>query len=669
MVAPAAELASGSGRTGRVLQRLPYYWAVLAVLVGLGIGVLHPGQKVLTFAALESTLLDLRHRIRGIELPTAPIAIVAIDDKTLSELDRFPLPRKFIAEALEKTLAADASVIAVDLLLLEAEAPSNGITLSPGDSSLFSILDDTDKVVLAATGTSRGGLSEEIASGEALAGEVAELAPALLKNAIPVEQRGEPASRPHNFDHVSAPIDAFANVAGIAHVNLPLGSGRSFQKVPLAIGIGDGQYLPAISLEVARRHEKLARGDVRVVLGEGVSYGSKWWPTEADGSIALSFYGPRGTIPTYPLIDIIQGRKDPKLLSGKIVFIGYTAFAIGDLFASPFSDDMPGVEAHATATANLLGDSYLRRDNVAFALDLIACAVFGVLAFFAANFVSLPISAGATAIVWALAAALVQTAFARQNLWMDAVSVLATLTVIGLLTFAARIVLQRRLAGQLQKQRDNLAAYQSPLIADWLASEERPSFNERLQEAAILFVDVIGFTRRSKALGPVQTAAFLSELHRLFERAALDNGGFIEQFAGDGAMMIFGLPTPRPGDAAAALACAKDMLNEAEAWSDKLLAQGQDPVRLRIGLHAGPVMAARLGGERHHHVTVTGDTVNVASRFMEIVRQQNATVVASQTFVDRVAEYGRGELLSGYRRLPAQVLRGRPTPIDVLIWP
>src|SRR5260370_39552705 len=74
------------------------------------------------------------------------------------------------------------------------------------------------------------------------------------------------------------------------------------------------------------------------------------------------------------------------------------------------------------------------------------------------------------------------------------------------------------------------------------------------QQAAIVFVDLSGFTGLTEALGPAWTRDILVELHGLIERAATDHHGFVVSYMGDGAMIVFGLPAPQPGDAASSVA-------------------------------------------------------------------------------------------------------------------
>jgi adenylate cyclase len=85
----------------------------------------------------------------------------------------------------------------------------------------------------------------------------------------------------------------------------------------------------------------------------------------------------------------------------------------------------------------------------------------------------------------------------------------------------------------------------------------------------------------------------------------------------------------------------------------------------RIGAHAGLAIVSRLGPVHHQHVTATGDTVNVASRLMEVAKQQGAAVVVS----DALWAAAGSEPFAAFpdaRALEVDI-RGRAKPLRVRI--
>jgi adenylate cyclase len=61
-----------------------------------------------------------------------------------------------------------------------------------------------------------------------------------------------------------------------------------------------------------------------------------------------------------------------------------------------------------------------------------------------------------------------------------------------------------------------------------------------------------------------------------------------------------------------------------------LPAAARDRLDFRIGLHFGPAVLSRLGSPTHQQITATGDTVNVASRLLEVAKQQHCRVVVAE---------------------------------------
>src|SRR5690606_5837174 len=100
---------------------------------------------------------------------------------------------------------------------------------------------------------------------------------------------------------------------------------------------------------------------------------------------------------------------------------------------------------------------------------------------------------------------------------------------------------------------------------------ENEVLDGREQPAAILFIDIAGFTGRSARIGPGETARFLRQFHARVEETVLRHGGVLEQFTGDGAMVMFGVPRPGPEDPVAALGCGRDLVTAIRAWSTELV--------------------------------------------------------------------------------------------------
>ena len=70
----------------------------------------------------------------------------------------------------------------------------------------------------------------------------------------------------------------------------------------------------------------------------------------------------------------------------------------------------------------------------------------------------------------------------------------------------------------------------------------------------------------------------------------------------------------------------------------------------KIGAHFGPIVASRLGGGSHQHITATGDSVNVASRLMEVAAKQGAVLAVSDDLLRQAGrEFGVARIRNSHR--------------------
>jgi adenylate cyclase len=95
-------------------------------------------------------------------------------------------------------------------------------------------------------------------------------------------------------------------------------------------------------------------------------------------------------------------------------------------------------------------------------------------------------------------------------------------------------------------------------------------------------------------------------------------------------MAVFGLPKPRADDAARALAAVEALRESMTAWLSELPPTAQHRLDFRIGLHFGPAILSRLGSPTQQQITATGDTVNVASRLLEVAKEQHCRIVVTE---------------------------------------
>ena len=243
---------------------------------------------------------------------------------------------------------------------------------------------------------------------------------------------------------------------------------------------------------------------------------------------------------------------------------------------------------------------------------------------------------------------------------------LVFLIVAGVL--AAAVHRTRKLAyrhAQAERDRANLARHFSPNMVDEIAHQDQPMGAVRREDIAVLFVDIVGFTRTSENEDPERVIALLRDFHRRMADRVFAHGGTLDKFLGDGLMATFGTPHPRRDDAQCALACARDMAAEIAAWNEQRRGAGEAPMRAGIGLHFGPVVLGDIGDERRLEFAVIGDTVNVASRLEAMTRELGVDVIASNDIVARARQGGAGVIFDGLEEGAQAVVHGRDDPVAI----
>ena len=145
-----------------------------------------------------------------------------------------------------------------------------------------------------------------------------------------------------------------------------------------------------------------------------------------------------------------------------------------------------------------------------------------------------------------------------------------------------------------------------------------------------MFLDLSGSTGEAEALGPERPRDLLGAMQTLVEGEVTAHGGVVITYMGDGVLAVFGLPEPRSDDAPRALAAVEALRESMTAWLANLPPGARDRLDFRIGLHFGPAILSRLGSPTQQQITATGDTVNVASRLLEVATQQHCRLVVSE---------------------------------------
>ena len=607
--------------------------ALLATLVVLAVDARFGDDGALV--PIELQTLDWRFRLRGPEPASGEVALVLADDRTVTELGTWPPPRDAVAAAVDRLAGAGARVILVNLLLAE---PPGGPSAA-ADHGLARAVEAAGNVVLA----------------YAFVPSAAAPAPApswLATTAYRV--RAGPDRTQFRPEGLILPEAALGrSAAGLGHVSLLLEADGSLRADLPAIAYGEELY-PSAAVEAARLALRLDPSNLAADEGRAIVLGARTIPLDGHGRQLLDHLGPEGALPTYSLADLLSDRLDPALFRDRVVVLGASAAGAGDRFTTPFAARLPGSEHVGTAIDNILTGRVLRRGPEVRAADRLLIAALAILAALLAGRRSPWWTLAVLALLLVALAALLQSAFVLGRYWLTALPATAALLSAGLSVEALRLGEERRWRRRLERQRANLARYFPPSVVERLAASDHPAGLDRTQEAVVMFVDIVGFTRLSEAMAPADAMALLRRFHTEVERAVFAHGGMVDKFMGDGAMACFGVPDPSPTAAADAVGAALALL-------DALATTAAPPLRVGIGIHAGPVLMGDVGGATQFQFSVVGDTVNVASRLEGLTREFASPLIVSEEVFRAASSV---EALAGrFEPLPELTIRGRAQTI------
>jgi adenylate cyclase len=602
---------------------------ILAGLWGFGVYFGHERGDLRFLDRLESTMTDLRTLVRGTRVPPDPVIIVAIDDALVKQ-GSYPVARGDLARIVEAIARLQPKVIAVDLLLVD-RGP-----------------DDGDEALARSLAGRRTAIAAAAVFPEA-------------SQSIAAENDG-PLARLPRAEKFLLPLKKFADVAEIGIVNVATDRSGIPRSIPMLFRTSD-----RIEMSFPLRVAALAIGKEPTIEPNRLVFDQRSISTDVDHALPISFYGPRRTIRTISAASVLAGEITPDAIQNRIVVIGATVTGGGDFFPTPFDPVMPGVEVISTAITHLIaGDGILRDQSVRLADGVFAVVLPMVLVGLLAwrRSVAGLVATAAVVLIWAGANFL---AFS-QGIWLSAAVPIAAAAPPAILFAAVQLWSGRRRAQYFAMRNELLEQFQAPGVQEWLAKD--PNFlNEPVrQNAAIVFIDLSGFTSLSEKLGPAAIRELLKNFHALVDTEAVTCGGMITSFLGDGAMILFGLPEAVADDAFRAAECSVGLCVSAERWLTSLPPSIAARLGFKVGAHFGEIVASRLGGGSYHHITATGDTVNVASRLMEVAANHGVELAASNELL-RAAGRDCALYKSGVLTGPRDTrIRGRSGSLAVWLW-
>jgi adenylate cyclase len=196
-----------------------------------------------------------------------------------------------------------------------------------------------------------------------------------------------------------------------------------------------------------------------------------------------------------------------------------------------------------------------------------------------------------------------------------------------------------------------------------LVKEGRVGTGSEERKLAIMFTDIVGFTSTCENMPAAGVAEFLNQHLTLISGCIERENGTIDKYIGDAVMAFWGAPNQVENPAECACRSAIAVQKAISADNSQRAARGLKPIRVRIGIHLGPVIVGDIGAPNRINYTIVGDAVNAAQRLESLGKTIDPEAEAIVLISREVFE----ELPAGFQVVDrgAQLLKGKHEALGV----
>ncbi len=536
----------------------------------------------------ELAALDQYFRWRPLEPTDERIVIVGISEADLKKLRQWPISDAVLAQLLEKLKTQKPRAIGLDLY--------RDLPVQPGYPELAKVFQTTPNLI----GIEK--LNEKDKT------DTVAPPPELAKN-------GQVGA-----NNVVVDLDGKLRRGLLSEVN-------DGQSIPSFSFILAGMYLQAQNIlpQPSQTNPKVFQWGKSVFRPLTADDGGYVNADDGGYQILLNYRGPAKSFRTVSLADVLENRIPTDLMRDRIVLIGSTATSLNDFFYTPYSGDRittpertSGVEVQANLISHILSAALNGRpsiqtlpESVEWLWILIWTGVGASLTW------RWRYTGGIRSLSWKrvgasfLAAGVLLGSTYIAFLWGWWIPVIPP--ILGLVGSA--IVITAYIAHSAGRLRKTFGRYLTDeVVANLLESPKGLKIGGENRKITILTSDLRGFTAISERLQPQEVVKILNLYLETMAEVICEYQGTIDEYIGDGILVLFGAPTLRDDDSARAVACAVAMQLAILSVNKKLELLGFPKLQMGIGINTGEVVVGNIGSEKRCKYTAIGSHVNLTFR-------------------------------------------------------
>ncbi len=608
--------------------------------------------------------LKVRYFYKPIKKNT-PIAIVDIDDKSITEIGRWPWSRSTMAKLANNLFERNAAVVAFDMIFSESEKNILKNVIEKAKKTNPEVIDELESVAHYFDNDEE--FAKSLEKGEAVLGFIlGDFYKSVGKLPKPLYE----LSKEDQFLLIPTYQKYLANIpllekAGKSggFLNASVDSDGIIRKAAFILSYENGIY-PSLGLQSVMKY--LLEDKFQLEIGEypsrkvleGIDIGMFNIPLDPWGQALIPFRGPPFTFEYISAAEVINGKVLKEKIENKLIFVGSSAVGIGDLFPTAMAPFYAGVEVHASIAAGVIDDYFPYKPEWRRGLSLALLIVLGLACVF--------IFPAFGPLFSLLILVLSISGLLTFDFWMwkkDGVvlSMFAPIFTTVLLYTLNELYGYFFEARKKKKMQNIFGQYVPPeRIEAMMQVGEKAALQGENKEIAILFSDIRSFTTISEKLSAQEIKEFLNQYLTAMTQEIFNNKGTIDKYVGDMIVAFWGAPLDDPDrDYHAILSALHMQKNLSHVNLDLKKSKGIE-LAIGIGINTGVVNVGDMGSKFRRAYTVLGDAVNLGSRLESLTKQYHVPIIVGQnTFektkerflfklVDKVIVKGKNEAITIY---------------------
>lgn len=593
------------------------------------------------------------------------IAIIDVDDRSLSIEGQWPWQRSKLASLIDKISEYSPMALLLDVFFSEPQANIASLvsdrlyknqqfaaSCAPVLQQNLKIFDEDQQFADSLKKVNAVG-AEIFLQNPSITNE---LKPALL-TLTAEEAKHLAIPRASGFIANIAVVNAALQGAGF--INVEPDEDGIVRRALLLVRYGDKVY-PSIGLQglLSIFNNKVTlisdRYSGRLTL-EKLQLGVITIPTDAHGKVLIPWVA-RGSFPRFSATDVLHGKVKEDDLLGKIILLGTSAIGLGDFHATPIGSLVPGIFIQANVIKAIKENTFISVPAWAYGANFTFILLFGFLSAFLFPYFGprvlgilifgLPIVVFMiNYFVW------IKTAFIFSSL-------LPILTIISIAFFNIiyGYIFESR---KREKLRDIFGQYvPEKHIDDMINSKDYFSLKGENRIMSVLFADIRNFTTISESIPAEEVVSILNKFFTPMTEIIFKYKGTIDKYVGDMLIAFWNAPLKDRRHISHSLHSAIDMSKQLKIINAEFKEKNYPEILIGIGVNTGLMAVGDMGSKFRRNYTVIGDAVNVGSRLETLTKFYGVDII-----VPEITQRAVHNVL--FKILDKVILKGKTIPIHI----